>query len=209
MREKFEQKFGPLGEELIEALHRKKAESNPDYEGENPATTEEVINDLKKEGIIKETEAKKPFSEKDAKEIIKAALGKDVFEREEKGVSLAVDVKKENGGKFWREQQKEHFQRELKIAESRNDKAMVEYYRKKIADEELREQRRATEEKLQKQKGSQKEAQDISWFLSKKFKKETLPRLQKEIDETQSKTYGKSNIYTRESVPRKTRWKRR
>jgi DNA-binding transcriptional regulator YhcF (GntR family) len=83
---KFGEKFGPIGEELLRAIRRKKTETEPDYEGENPATTEEVIEDLKKEGIVKETQEKKPFSEKDAEEIIKAALGKDVFEREEKDI---------------------------------------------------------------------------------------------------------------------------
>ena len=81
--EKFPEKFNPLEDKFIEAIHKKKAETESDYEDENPATAEEVIEDLKEMGVVKEKELKSSL-EKDAEDIVKAVLGKDAFERSDK-----------------------------------------------------------------------------------------------------------------------------
>ena len=81
--EKFPEKFNPLEERFIEALHKKKAETEPDYEDKNPAAAEEVIEDLRKMGIVKEEEKEKRLG-KMAELAVESAFGKGVFEKETK-----------------------------------------------------------------------------------------------------------------------------
>jgi hypothetical protein len=87
--EKFPEKFNPLEEKFTEALHKKKAETEPEYDGENPASSAEAVEELKKMGVVKEEaeikkekeEEKEKRLEKMAELAVESAFGKDVFER--------------------------------------------------------------------------------------------------------------------------------
>jgi hypothetical protein len=87
--EKFPEKFNPLEEKFIEAIHKKKAETEPEYDDENPASSAEAVEELKKMGVVKEEaeikkekeEEKEGRLEKMAELAAKLLFGNDVFER--------------------------------------------------------------------------------------------------------------------------------
>ena len=175
------EKFNPLGEKFIEAVHKKKAEADSDYKGENPEIIEEVIKDLKEMDIVKE---QGPFSEKDAENIIKTALDENVFERPDKEIEPLKD-KSENKQKPYVYQEIDRLGEELvkfskKARETKNIEAKKVYEEKaKFFRTEL-EKAKAVRDKI------------------KEVKTQKPTELQADINETQSKNYGKSNIYTKE-----------
>ncbi len=180
------EKFNPMKEKFIEAVHKKKAETEPDYKGENPGTVEEVIEDFKKMGIVNEKE-QEHFTEKDAEDIIKTALGENVFERPDKEIELLKD-KSENKQKPYVYQEIDRLGKELvkflkKAKETKNMEA------KKVYEERAKFFRR----ELEKAKAARDKIKEV------KTQKPT--ELQADIHETQSKNYGESNIYTKESTP--------
>lgn len=173
-------------EKFIEAVHKKKAETEPNYKGKNPEIAEEVIKDLKEMGVINEKE-QKPFTEKDADDIVKAALGENVFERPDKEIGPSKN-KSEN-------KQKPYVYREI----DRLGKELVEFSRKARETKNM-EAKKVYEEKA---RSSRIELEKIKAVRDKikEVKTQKPTELQADIGETQSKNYGESNIYTKESTP--------
>ena len=180
------EKLNPLGEKFIEAVHKKKAEADPNYKGENPETVEEVIEDLKKMDIVNEKE-QEHFTEKDAEDIIKTALGENVFERPDKEIEPLKD-KSENKQKPYIYQEINRLGEELvKFAKKARKTKNIEA--KKVYEEKAKFFRTELE-KVKAVRDKIKEA---------KIEKPT--ELRADISEAQSKNYGESNIYTNESTP--------
>ncbi len=76
-----------MARKFQEAVKKKKAENNLDYKGDNPETSKEVIHDLGVFGVYGELEekAEEPKSQEQMEDdLIKAALGENVFERPDK-----------------------------------------------------------------------------------------------------------------------------
>jgi hypothetical protein len=175
-----------MKEKFIEAVHKKKAETEPDYKGENPGTVQEAIKDLKEMGVINEKE-QKPFAEKDAENIVKTMLGKDVFERQDKKIEPPKD-KSEN-------KQKPYVYREI----DRLGKELVEFL-KKARETKNMEAKKVYEERAKFFRMELEKAKAVRDKIKEaKTKKPT--ELQADIRGAQSKNYGKSNIYTKGSTP--------
>jgi len=139
-----------MARKFQEAVKKKKTENNPDYKGDNPETSEEVIHDLGVFGVYGELEKKveepkpqehRPFTRKDAEDLTKASFSKDVFEREEKGgVEIKVEQPEiesriEQSGNFKKEELGKTYQ-EL----DRLGKELVDFKKKakKTKDEEVK-----------------------------------------------------------------------
>ena len=180
------EKLNPLGEKFIEAVHKKKAEADPNYKGENPETVEEVIEDLKKMDIVNEKE-QEHFTEKDAEDIIKTALGENVFERPDKEIEPLKD-KSEN-------KQKPYVYREI----DRLGEELVKFAKKARKTKNI-EAKKVYEEKA---KFFRTELEKVKAVRDKikEAKIEKPTELRADISEAQSKNYGESNIYTNESTP--------
>mgnify|MGYP001558703824 CR=1 FL=1 len=179
------EKFNPLGEKFIEAIHKKKAETDPDYKGENPEIIEEVIKDLKEMDIVKE---QGPFSEKDAEDIVKVVLGKDAFERPDKI---------ESPKKKLETKQKPYVYREI----DRLGKELVEFS-KKARKTKNAEAKKVYEEKTKFSRIELEKAKAVRDKIKLgKREPEKSTELQADIHEAQLKNYGESNIYTKESTP--------
>ena len=96
-----------IARKFQEAIKKEKVKKDPNYKGDNPETSEEIINDLNKMGNVKKPESgkirdsgvfgvykepeekveeleKKPFVQEDSEKLVKIAMGANVFEKPDK-----------------------------------------------------------------------------------------------------------------------------
>lgn len=197
--EKIPEKFNPFGEKFIEAIHRKKAETKPGYEEENPATAEEVIDDLKKMGTVKEEVEIKKEKEKEKEErlekmaefAVESAFGKGVFREE---ISEKKEITKERKPKY-----KPYPQSEIERIGN-----LLADYTKKFREARTKGAKEVYQEKIKNLRGELEKAKAVRDKNKRKIEeqkeKEIRPQLQVDIGESQPKTYSEK-VYSRENFP--------